>query len=159
MKNFSENKNDCGRWGDAAEMDTKDFFGQIVKVAAQDKVDFRRDRKCYEVKTGAGELDFCYRTKVKYIIVIPVVQEKLPIERQEGFVLTMQDFLDGIENIDGMVRRKVGTDGKVKTTLQTFWVHKTNKPHGKLIYPYLDMLYERCLLTFAEFLENGGRLD
>lgn len=160
MKHFSENANDCGRWGDATEMDLKDFFNQIVKVAAQGKVDFKRGRKCYEVKTGAGELDYVMRTETKYIIVVPVVDETLSIEKQEGFVLETETFRNEIVKVEGLVRYgKKATDGTLKTTLQTFWNHKKNAPHGKLLERYLDMLYENCLMTFEEYLENGGRLD
>lgn len=146
---------DCGKWGKAFERANKEHFGQRDKVSKQGAVDSRRHGKCFEDKTGAGELDFLYHSKVKYVKYVPVVAENVAVCYQEGFIFEREAFLEMLEEI-GLVRTKISTSGQEKVTIQTFWNHKLNKPHGKKYFDLLDACYERCIMTLEEYYEAGG---
>lgn len=156
MNSYNFGNNDSGRLGKAFECDLKAKFDQAVKVSAQGKIDFRRDNKCFEVKTGAGELDFLYKSKVKYVVYVPVVVEAQDIEAQEGFVLEREAFLNCIEAA-GLLRNKISSSGQEKVTIQTFWNGKLNKPHGKKYFALLDLLYDNCLMTLEEYFNCDGK--
>ena len=111
---------DGGRYGDPMEMATKDFFGYVVKVAANSRPDLRRGGKCYELKTGAGEVEKLYNSKQPYVLFIPVpmyteapagfaddgtplVSITIDVERCEGFLFERETFLQGMESI-GAIR-------------------------------------------------------
>lgn len=146
---------DCGRWGKAFERANKVHFGQDDKVSKQGAVDSRRKGKCFEDKTGAGELDFLYRSKVKYVKFVPVVVENMAVCYQEGFIFDRIEFLTMLEEL-GLVRSKISTSGQERITIQTFWNHKLNKPHGAKYYKLLDACYNRCIMTLEEYYEAGG---
>lgn len=146
---------DCGKWGKAFERANKEHFGQADKVSKQGTVDSRRKGKCFEDKTGAGELDFLYRSKVKYVKYVPVVAEGVAVCYQEGFIFDRVEFLTMLEEL-GLVRSKVSTSGQEKVTIQTFWNHSKNKPHGKKYFALIDACYERCIMTLEEYYEAGG---
>lgn len=146
---------DCGKWGKAFERANKEHFGQADKVSKQGAVDSRRKGKCFEDKTGAGELDYLYRSKVKYVKYVPVVAEGVAVCYQEGFIFDRVEFLTMLEEL-GLVRSKVSTSGQEKVTIQTFWNHSKNKPHGKKYFALIDACYERCIMTLEEYYEAGG---
>ena len=158
MKNYGYKVTDSGALGKTFEREVKAFFNQKAVVAKQGKIDFRRKNKCYELKTGGGELDFLYKSKIKYVIYVPVVVGTLPVEKQEGFVLERETFLELLEEV-GLVRHKVSTSGQEKVTIQTFWNHSKNKPHGKKYFDLLDKLYDESLVTFDQFAADEGILD
>jgi hypothetical protein len=103
-------------------------------------------------------LDFLYKSKVKYVIYVPVVIEAWPVEKQEGFVLERETFLELLEEV-GLVRHKISTSGQDRVTIQTFWNHSKNKPHGKKYFALLDKLYDESLVTFDQFAADEGILD
>ena len=146
---------DCGKWGKAFERANKEHFGQCDKVSKQGAVDSRRHGKCFEDKTGAGELDFLYRSKVKYVKYVPVVAENVAVCYQEGFIFERETFLQMLADV-GLIREKISTAGQHKITIQTFWNHSKNKPHGKKYFDLLDACYERCIMTLEEYYEAGG---
>lgn len=146
---------DSGRWGKAFERANKAHFGQADKVSKQGAVDSRRKGKCFEDKTGAGELDYLYRSKVKYVKFVPVVAENVAVCYQEGFIFDRVTFLTMLEEL-GLVRSKISTSGQEKVTIQTFWNHSKNKPHGAKYYKLIDACYDRCIMTLEEYYEAGG---
>ena len=154
INNYKETNS--GRFGSAFEAELKASFGQKAIVSKAGKIDFRRDRKCFEVKTGAGELDFLFRSKVKYVVYVPVVDEKEPVNRQEGFVLERVTFLELLAEC-GLIREKTSTNGEHRVTIQTFWNRSKNAPHGKKYFILLDALYEKCLLTLDEYYGADGK--
>jgi len=157
LYSFNEYKTtDCGKWGKAGERAEKVHFKQTDKVSAQGHIDTRRDRKCFENKTGAGELDFLYKSTVKYVKYIPVVDENKPIEKQEGFIFERTVFLEMLESL-GLVRIKESEGRPRKITIQTFWNHSKNKPHGKKYFALLDACYSLCIMTYEEYFELGGK--
>jgi hypothetical protein len=158
MTDYEYKATDSGTNGKTFERDLKAFFGQRAVVSKQGKIDFRRARVCFEVKTGAGELDYLLHSKVKYVVYVPVVRMNQPIERQEGFILNRETFLAILDEV-GLIRSKVSTSGQVKTTIQTFWNNSKGKAHGKKYFALLDRLYEDSLVTFDQFLEDGGKLE
>lgn len=158
MTNYNYKMTDCGKSGKTFERDLKAMFNQRAIVSKQGKIDFRRDRLCYEVKTGAGELDYLLNSKIKYVIYVPVVNDNADISRQEGFILTRESFLDTLDSL-GLIREKTATNGLRKVTIQTFWNAKQGKPHGSKYYKLVDVLYETCIMTLEEYFENNGKLD
>lgn len=156
MTNYNYKAEDSGKLGKTFERDLKAAFHQGAKVAKQGKIDFRRDAKCFEVKTGAGELDFLFKSKVKYVAYVPVVAEAQDVTAQEGFILERETFLECIEEA-GLLRNKVSTSGQEKVTIQTFWNHSKNKPHGKKYFALLDLLYDRSIMTLEEYFDCEGR--
>lgn len=156
LHSFNDYKvTDCGRWGKAFERGDKVYFGQVDKVSKQGTIDSRRCGKCFEVKTGAGELDYLYRSSIKYVKFTPVVREEFAACYQEGFIFERVAFLDMLEEL-GLVREKISTSGQHRTAIQTFWNHSKNKPHGKKYFDLLDACYERCIMTLEEYYEAGG---
>lgn len=163
MNNLSEvfesyQVEDSGRWGKAAERGLKRHYSMRDKVARPGLVDFRRNRTCYEVKTGAGEVKALLNSRIKFVLYIPVVDEARAEDAQEGFLVDREVFLQILDNL-GLLRRKVTTRGTETISIQTFWNHKTGKPHGRKYYALLDALYEESIMTLEEFMEQGGRLD
>lgn len=155
MNNYNYKPIDDGAAGKTFERDVKALFGQKAVVSKQGKIDFRRAAKCYELKTGAGELDFLYKSKIRYVIYVPVVVMDRPVEKQEGFLLDRVEFLALLERV-GLVRHKISTSGQEKVTIQTFWNGKLNKPHGKKYFSLLDELYENAIMTFDQFANDNG---
>lgn len=158
MTDYGYKSSDCGANGKTFEREVKAFFGQKAIVAKQGKIDFRKHSKCYELKTGAGELDFLMKSKIRYVIYVPVVRPDEAVERQEGFVLERITFLAILEET-GLIRKKVSTSGQEKVTIQTFWNNKQDKPHGKKYFQLLDRLYEESLVTFDQFACDDGILE
>lgn len=149
---------DSGKWGKAFESSLKAYFHQKPKVSKQGKIDFRRDRKCFEVKTGAGELDYIIKSKIKYIVFVPVVNENIVVEKQEGFIFKRETFLDILEKV-GLIRTKISTSGQEKVTIQTFYNHSKNKPHGKKYFLLLDECYNHCLMDLSEYFNGNGKFN
>lgn len=147
---------DCGRYGKATESaDT----GKRCKVAG--KVDAYHFHKAYEWKTGAGELGNAGDSLLKgvqYVVYVPVVVEGVALDKQEGFVLTRDGFLQALEEA-GALREKTSTAGVRKVTIQTFWNRSKNAPHGKLLDRILDAMYETCLMTLEEWVANGKKVE
>lgn len=156
MENYGYKMEDSGKFGKTFERDLKASFCQKAVVAKQGKIDFRRDRKCYEVKTGAGELDYLLKSSIKYVVYVPVVSMDYPVEQQEGFILNRADFLQILEEV-GLIREKTSTAGAHKVTIQTFWNHKKNAPHGAKYEKMLDRLYDACIMTLEEYFEQSGK--
>ena len=142
MKINHENDYD-GKFGKSTEEGIKEFLGLKVCVAKVGRTDMRKEQVCYEIKTGAGELGDFGGKLIKgasMVIYIPVVDENLPIDRQEGFVMSREIFLETLNGL-GMIREKTSTAGMRKITIQTFWNRKQNKPHGKGLAKMLDAFY------------------
>ena len=162
MTDYNYKLEDSGLYGKTFERDLKAEFGRRAFVAAPGKTDFRRYRKNFEVKTGAGELgnisDSHLIKGASLVIYVPVVDMKRPIEAQEGFILERETFLECIERA-GLLRTKVSTAGTTKVTIQTFWNHKQNKPHGKKLFELLDLLYENSLMTLQDFFQEEGKVE
>lgn len=156
MTDYGYKMTDCGANGKTFERDLKALFNQKAVVAKQGKIDFRRDNKCYEVKTCAGELDQLLHSKVKYVVYVPVIQPKLKITAQEGFILERETFLECL-NSCGLIREKVSSSGQHKVTIQTFWNNAKGKPHGAKYFKLLDSLYESCIMTLEDYFDCGGR--
>lgn len=149
---------DSGKFGKAIEISIKEYFNRKnTNVSSAGKTDFIKARKHYEVKTGAGELGLLDGRLVKgssLVLYVPVVYGDGTIEEQEGFFLTRENFLKAIE-ISGLMRTKKATNGTIKTTIQTFWNAKQNKPHSVKAYNrLLDAMYEMCECTLEEWLEG-----
>lgn len=156
MTNYNYKITDSGMMGKTFERDLKAAFDQKAVVSKQGKIDFRRARKCYEVKTGAGELDYLLNSSIKYVVYVPVVDMGEAVTRQEGFVMERATFIDCLDSV-GLIRSKRSTAGEMKTTIQTFWNAKQNKPHGAKLYKLLDLLYENCVMTLEDYFENDGK--
>lgn len=169
MLNVIRKVTDSGRYGDAMEMATKDFFGYVVKVAANSRPDLRRGGKCYEFKTGAGEVEKLYHSEQPYVMFIPVpVYKEVPagfaddgtplvsitidVERCEGFLFERKVFLQGMESIGAIRAAKKGTDGIRRHCIQTFWNHKKNAPHGALLDRILEFGYSESVADFEQWL-------
>ena len=148
---------DSGRWGKAMERAPKARFGMKDKVAAPGRMDFRRARVNYEIKTGAGEIDGLLKSRLRYVLYVPVVCEDKGEAEQEGFLLEREPFLEILDNL-GLIRTKISTAGQEKVTIQTFWNHSKNKPHGRKYYDLLDACYEACIMTLEEFFEAEGKI-
>lgn len=148
---------DNGRIGKATEIGIKAVLHLTEKVARAGQTDLRKGGVCYEVKTGAGELGSADGKLLKgssMVIYIPVVDENATIERQEGFVMARENFLDILGEC-GMIREKTATDGSRKITIQTFWNRKLNKPHGKGLDRMLEAFYNaEEVQTLEEWLDE-----
>jgi hypothetical protein len=147
---------DCGRYGKA--METADT-GKHCKPAG--KVDAWHFGKRMEWKTGAGELGNAgdsLLAGVQLVAFVPVVEDGVALEKQEGFVLTREGFLQALEEA-GAIREKTSTAGVRKVTIQTFWNRKQGKPHGSLYFRILDAMYSNCLMTLEEWAENGKKVE
>lgn len=157
MVKYYNQVNSDGNLGKNAEANLKARLGRKPESAPAGKVDLPKfDGRNWEVKTGAGELcrgsEYKPLRGVSAVIYIPVVKEDLPIEEQEGFVLTKQAFIEIIETL-GM--RKFNKS-RCKWNIQTFWNHTKQAPHGKKYDLLLDALYEHCEMTLEEWLEAQG---
>ena len=157
MTDYSYKTTDSGLYGKTFERDLKAAFNQKATVAKQGKIDFRRMRSCYEVKTGAGELDYLLRSSIRYVVYVPVVRLTDAVTEQEGFIMERATFLECLDAV-GLIREKTATSGEHKVTIQTFWNHKKNAPHGAKYEKLLDLLYENCIMDLDNFFENEGRL-
>lgn len=157
----SETMEDCGRLGKAIEMSAsgRDF------VQRQNAVDAYLHRAHVELKTGSGELGTVGGKLIKgcsKIIYVPVVLENadgtVDLSRQEGFYLERETFLEILADL-GLIREKTSTAGRRVVSIQTIWNRKANKPHSLKKYNLLmDALYDNCLMTLEELLEEEGLL-
>lgn len=154
INNYKET--DCGRIGKALEcaITGKD------KIGSAGKTDWRHFRKCYEIKTGAGELgdiggQLCKGSSRVIYVPVPVIEANgdVDLSKQEGFVLSRDAFLQALESA-GMLREKTTTAGTRKVTIQTFWNRKLNKPHGKGYDRVINAMYDYCEMTLEEFIES-----
>ena len=142
---------DDGLAGDAFELAVRAYVGHAVKrnlkagqLAPQGKCDDRIGRRNYEFKTGAGKLSSPRGNRLLagsgYVLYVPVVDYDLPVDKQEGFFLSREDFLACLDRA-GAIRTKPWGNETIYT-IQTFWNRSKNKPHGKLLARMLDELYE-----------------
>jgi hypothetical protein len=136
--------NDNGAYGKAFEIAVKQMLGKKACVSACGKTDLRYG-KYYEIKTGAGVLDYtgtgkamCYGSSM--VIYAPVVDEDNLLET-EAFVMTRKVFLETLDEL-GMIRRKVSTAGLETLSIQTFWNRSKNQPHGAKYGKMIDRFYE-----------------
>lgn len=147
--------NTCGKWGLSFEYDVKIALGLKPKIAKVGRTDVRKGGVCYEAKSGAGEVGVHGEKLLKgcsKVIYCPVVNENLPLEKQEAFVLDRVDFLEMLAEL-GLLRTKISSDGVEMDTIQTFWNHSKNAPHSiKKYNALMDALYERCEMELADFL-------
>lgn len=149
MKYISENEKHDGRYGEGVEMALKAYFRLKINVSKPGRTDMRKANVCYEIKTGAGELGDVGHKLVKgcsMVVYVPVVNENLPIEEQEGFVMEREVFLEILEEC-GLIREKTSTSGVRKVTIQTFWNRSKNAPHGKGYRRMLDAFYNNESVT------------
>ena len=161
---------DCGRYGKAMEEAIKAFFGYVVRVSSATRPDLRRGGHCYEVKGGAGEVEKLYTSSQPYVIFVPVpayteepagfdrdgvelVKITVDVERCEGFIFERETFLQGMEAINAIRPAKKGTDGIYRHCIQTYWNHKKQAPHGKLLEKIIDFGYGEGFLSFEDWLE------
>lgn len=142
MNNYKAN--DTGAYGKAYEIAIKEMLGKKACVSACGKTDLRYG-KHYEIKTGAGVLDYtgtgkamCYGSTM--VIYAPVVNENDLLDT-EAFVMTRKVFLETLEDL-GMIRRKVSTAGIETLSIQTFWNRSKNQPHGAKYGKMIDRFYE-----------------
>ena len=155
--NYKEH--DDGKIGKATEEAVKEFLGLKVCVAKAGRTDMRKARICYEIKTGAGELGDLDGKLLKgstMVIYIPVVDENLSVDRQEGFVMSKQVFIETLGSL-GLIREKTSTAGTRKITIQTFWNRSKNKPHGRGLAKMLDAFYSmegEEVQTLQDWLEQ-----
>ena len=143
MHYISENERHDGRFGEGVEKELKDFLNLKVCVAKAGRTDMRKANICYEVKTGAGELGDVGSKLIKgssMVVYIPVVNESLTIQDQEGFVMKREVFLEILTEC-GLIREKTSSKGVRKITIQTFWNRTKNAPHGKGYNKMLEAFY------------------
>lgn len=157
-KNFGSGIGGCGY-----EMGVKALLNKKAEIAAAGKTDLRLG-KCYEIKTGAGTLDYtgtgkamCYgSTMVIYAPVVPQQDSFTAdeLEAVEAFVMTRKVFIETLENL-GMIRHKVSTAGQDVLSIQTFWNHSKNAPHGakygKMLDAFYNLVDEGSAQTFVEW--------
>lgn len=156
MTDYGYKAIDSGAIGKTFERDLKAEFNQRAKVAKQGKIDFRRDGKCFEVKTGSGEVKQLLTSKVKYVVFVPVVDMGKPVTMQEGFILDKNTFLEVLTACN-LIRHKVTTGGQDTMAIQTFWNRSKNAPHGKAYFKLIDKLYDSCIMTLEEYFDCGGK--
>lgn len=150
---------DSGLIGDALELAIKDFYGRPLVISKQGHSDIRIGSRNYEIKNGGGELGNEDGKLVKgsgWAIYVPVVLVDYPLSRQDGYVMTRQDFIDSLDEA-GAIRRKTSTSGQKKVTIQTFWNRKLNKPHGKLMFRMIEAFESRDNEELCEFLMRTKR--
>ena len=136
---------DTGAFGKLYEKAVKEYLHKKVAVSGAGKTDMRHNHKCYEIKTGAGVLDYsgtgkemCYGSTM--VIYAPVVNENNLLD-SESFVMTRKVFIETLEEL-GMIRHKVSTAGMDTLTIQTFWNRSKNQPHGAKYGKMIDRFYE-----------------
>ena len=150
---------DTGAYGKLYEQAIKEYLGKIPEVSACGKTDLRYG-KHYEIKTGAGVLDYtgtgkamCYGSSM--VIYAPVVNENNLLD-SEAFVMTRKVFIETLEEL-GMIRHKVSTAGEDTLTIQTFWIRSKNKPHGakygKMIERFYELIADGEAELFADWVE------
>lgn len=161
---YGYKETDAGATGKAFERACKEHLHMLSKVARAGHSDMRRANVYHEIKTGAGELGNEGEKLVKgssKVIYCPLVDGEKELKQQNAFVLTRNDFLLVLEHC-GLLREKTATNGTRKTTIQTFWNHKLNAPHGKKYFKLLDTLNALVdfgqAMSFSEWLENGWTL-
>lgn len=157
----SDTMSDHGRLGKAIEMcaSGRDY------VQKQNAIDAYLHRLHVEVKTGSGELGTAGGKLIKgcsKIIYIPVVLENadgtVDLSRQEGFYLERGTFLKILNDL-GLIREKTSTAGRRVMSIQTIWNRKQGKPHSlKKFNLLMDALYDNCISTLDELLEEEGLL-
>ena len=155
---------DTGATGKAFERACKEHLHMLSKVARAGRSDLRRANVYHEVKTGSGELGNDGEKLIKgssRVIYCPRVESEKELEKQVAFVLSRADFLLVLESC-GLLREKVSTNGQRKITIQTFWNHKLDAPHGKKYFKLLEAL-NTCVacgqaMTFTDWLKNGWTL-
>lgn len=156
MTNYNYKITDSGKYGKTFERDLKAAFDRKPVVSKPGCVDFRFNHKNHEIKTGAGELG-SYDSKLikgaSLVVYVPVVNDSLNVTAQEGFILYRETFLQCLSDCN-LIREKISTTGQRKITIQTFWNHKLNKPHGAKYYKLLDSLYDNCIMTLEEWFEG-----
>ena len=145
------------------------FSGTLWKWPPIAAPDLRRGGKCYEFKTGAGEVEKLYHSEQPYVMFIPVpmysevpagfsddgtplVSITIDVERCEGFLFERETFLQGMESIGAIRAAKKGTDGIRRHCIQTFWNHKKSAPHGALLDRILELGYSESVADFAEWI-------
>lgn len=157
MRKELYNHNDDGNRGKTFERDLKVKLDKADELSAAGKIDLRYSRKCIECKTGSGELGEVGSKMLKgnsLVIYVPVVDMDAPVEKQEGFVLSRDKFLEILSELE-LIRTKTSTKGKLIYSIQTIWNHKQNKPHSKKKYEaLLDALYENCICTLEEWVQG-----
>lgn len=153
-----------GIGGYGFETSVKALLGKEAEIAPAGKTDLRYG-KHYEIKTGAGTLDYtgtgkamCYGSSM--VIYAPVVPQQASftvdeLKAVEAFVMPRKLFLETLESL-GMIRHKVSTAGQDVISIQTFWNHSKNAPHGakysKMLDAFYDLVDEGSAQTFAEWV-------
>ena len=150
-------ENDSGAYGKAYEIAIKEMLGKKACVSACGKTDLHYG-KHYEIKTGAGVLDYtgtgkamCYGSTM--VIYAPVVNENDLLET-EAFVMTRKVFLETLEDL-GMIRHKVSTAGIETLSIQTFWNRSKNQPHGAKYGKMIERFYELIADGKAKLFADG----
>lgn len=126
-----------------------------------------KKRLCIEVKSGSGVMSYDNSHKTvskgsRLVLYVPVVEVEsngsVRLDRQEGFLLDRETFVDVIENAGLLRSNKVSTQGTLELAIQTFYNRKLNKPHGKGYERLIDLLYTSCIYTLEEFLESNPEI-
>lgn len=147
---------DTGLNNKAVEIAIKAYYGKELKMSPAGKTDLRIGSRNAEVKTGAGELGSLGDRLLKgsgMVVYIPVLLLDYPITMQDGYVLERNDFLDALDEA-GAIRTKTSTAGTRRVTIQTFWVAKDNKPHGRLLDRMLNAFDEHDAEALVDLLNR-----
>ncbi len=157
MRKEMYSAHDDGKMGKTFERDLKVKLERADELSAAGKIDLRYNRKCIECKTGSGELGDAGTKKLKgnsLVIYVPVVDMDAPVEKQEGFVLSRDKFIEILEGLE-LIRTKKATNGRLVYSIQTIWNHKQGKPHSRKKYEaLLDELYDNCICTLEDWVKG-----
>ena len=151
--NFDPDKASC-LIGEAIELAIKDSYNRPLCISPAGHCDIRIRGRNVEIKTGAGGLGSLGHRLLSgsgLALYIPVVLLDQPLNRQDGYVMNRNDFLDALEEA-GAIRGKDTT----RVTIQTFWNRSKNKPHGALLGKMLDAFEARESVELWAYLEETG---
>lgn len=155
LADFSEN--DYGKLG---KMFENAFTHTFVKSAGRS--DWRKGKN-YEIKQNAGTLAYSLDSRMikgsSRIIYAPYVVldgNVMDLSATEAFVVERETFIEILSSL-GLIREKTATNGKRVLAIQTVWNYKKNAPHSKKKYNELvNALYDNCIMTLEDFLEEEG---
>ena len=141
---------DGGFLGKCLELAVKDWYHRPLTLSPAGYCDIRIGSRNTEVKSGAGGLGSYGRKLLKgsgMVLYIPVLLPDYPLDKQQGYVMERSDFIEALEEA-GAIRPKDGH----RITIQTFWNHSKNKPHGrkldKMIEAFESREYEEACFFF-----------
>lgn len=153
---YEFNDYDDGKFGKLMEQ----ILSRKEYCERQNAPDLYGHRRRIEIKTSAGTLSDDMGNILKGISTVfyfPVVRIEengmLDLEKQEGYILTKENFIQAIQDA-GLFRIRKGTDGRDRYAINTFWNRKKNAPHGKKYFTLCELLEQNCIETYAEWLDR-----